>query len=74
MRIPIQMMGYKDRTWCNQICSNKSCDRNFTEEEETLAIKWWGDVDFPLIGSDFKSDDCGYIPIETTKELINENN
>lgn len=70
MRIPIQMPGYKDRTWCNERCGNKSCDRNFTEEEEKLAISWWGGDDFPLCGTDFKSDICGYI--ETTKELTHE--
>lgn len=72
MRIPIQMTGYKDRVWCNQICGNKSCDRNFTEEEEKFATTWWGDVDFPLGTTDFKSDNCGYTPIETTKELTDE--
>lgn len=61
-RNPVQMMCYKDRTWCmhSRECGNTMCDRNFTEEEREQAIKWWCSTDFPLAMADFKTDGCGW--------------
>lgn len=71
------MMCYKDRTWCShsRLCSNITCDRNFTEEERENAIKWWmaisdncGGKDFPLASADFKTEDCGYSQIDAARD------
>lgn len=46
-------MGYKDRTWCaSPKCKNK-CGRKFTVEDLQDAIKWWGNLNFPISRSMF---------------------
>ena len=61
----IQMTCYKDRTFCITSyidgCGNTKCDRNFSEEERTKAVEWWGGDDYPVAMGFFKSDECGYI-------------
>lgn len=63
-RQPIQMIGYKDKTWCvhSLTCSNVTCYRNLNEEEIKQATEWWGGVDFPYLIGNFKTDDCGWKP------------
>lgn len=62
---PIQMISYKDRTWCSHShnCANSSCDRNLTGDEIEKALEWWGGLDFPICYVDFKTENCGYSQI-----------
>lgn len=59
----VQIMTYKDKTWCchSSLCANTTCDRNLNDDEVKQAIRWWGGLDFPVVYSDFKTDDCGFI-------------
>lgn len=63
------MMCYKDRTWCNQICDNTTCDRNVTEDVIKAATLWWGGEDFPLATTCMKTDDCGYKWVDAPYKL-----
>lgn len=62
------MISYQDKTWCSAKCGNLECDRNFTPEHRKKAIEWWklssgkDEIDFlPLMRSDFRTDDCGFV-------------
>lgn len=57
------MLCFMDMSFCtmSEECSNKKCDRNFTEEQAKLAVEWWGSEDAPVCFSPFKSDTCGYM-------------
>lgn len=69
----VQIMTYRDRTWCSQPCGNYECDRNFTLGEHKNALFWWGSIDYPLARADFKTDNCGYQDkLAEPKELTNE--
>lgn len=47
------MICYKDKTFCNVICGNNSCYRNYTEEEKKLAEIWWDSKKPPVAFSNF---------------------
>ena len=60
------MITYRDQAWCSQKCDNRSCFRNYTDEEHQKNING---VDLPLSQADFKSDECGFVqPDQQSKE------
>jgi hypothetical protein len=36
-------MCYKDMTFCNALCANEGCPRNYTKEAHEAAKRWWSD-------------------------------
>ena len=59
------MLCLLDKTFCFIKCANTACARNLNEEFEREAKK----LGLPLSLGNFKTDDCGFIPvIETENE------
>lgn len=48
------MICFKDKTFCNVVCGNLECCRNYTEEEKKAAEKWWDSKEPPVAFSPFK--------------------
>ena len=64
------MICYKDKTFCNVICGNIACYRNYTEEEKKAAEKLWDSKNPPVAFSNFK-DKEGYCEgYETPKQIL----
>ena len=55
------MLCYKDKTFCNQKCANRSCPRNFNDDVMAGAKAWWRGEEPPICFANFKTDDCGFI-------------
>lgn len=53
------MLCYKDRSFCSQNCANKECSRNINEYVIGAAKR----CNLPIDMNDFKTDDCGYLPL-----------
>lgn len=47
------MLCYKDRTYCGSKVEHHTCGREFTEQDHTDAVLWWGGEDYPLALGDF---------------------
>lgn len=58
------MIGYKDKTWCSSDCANAECHLNFNEQEQKMAVEWWGDENFPLVVADFETHCDDYVSPE----------
>lgn len=54
------MICYKDMTFCKSDCINTNCFRNWTEEKNKDAKKWWGSDGAPVAFSDFSKNCEGY--------------
>lgn len=57
------MICYKDMTFCSSDCVNTDCRRNFTDQVQEDAKKWWGDIEGepPIAFSDFSQSCEQYI-------------
>jgi hypothetical protein len=47
------MICYKDRTYCSSKVKVHTCGREFTDEDQKNAEKWWGGKDYPLCLGEF---------------------
>lgn len=55
------MICYRDMSFCiwSNVCQNKTCERNFNDQQRENAIKWWGNNSPPIMFSDLQTKDCG---------------
>lgn len=62
----VEMMCYKDKTWCSESfqCTNTDCDRNLSPDEIENAVTWWGNFDFPVSYRYFRTDYCGFVELK----------
>jgi hypothetical protein len=51
MRI-IEMICYKDMTFCIADCANKKCHIKYTDQVVKDAAKWWGNGNAPIAIAD----------------------
>lgn len=60
------MLCYKDRSFCSQECANRDCSRNINDDVIADSIRWWGNNEgkVPIGIDDFKTDNCGYLPLD----------
>jgi|LakMenEpi03Aug12_release.lakeMendotaPanAssembly.Ray.scaffolds.fasta_scaffold323870_4 hypothetical protein len=47
------MICYRDRAYCSSKVKVHTCGREFTDEDQKNAEKWWGGKDFPLCLGEF---------------------
>lgn len=56
------MTSYRDMTFCSAKCATPDCPRQFTDEEQAKAERWWGKPGAPVAFANF-SRGCGlYLP------------
>lgn len=67
------MLCYKDRSFCSQECANRDCSRNVNDDSMADAQKWRysfdGDPPVLLSMADFKTDNCGYLPLNANNRI-----
>lgn len=70
----IEMICYKDKTWCSESyhCTNTECDRFLSNKEIDKAIEWWGGLDFPISYKYFRTDDCGYVSTKPEEKEVTD--
>ena len=58
------MLCYKDKTFCNQKCANRSRPRNFNDDVMAGAKAWWRGEEPSICFANLKTDDCGFVEIK----------
>jgi len=62
------MMSFRDMTFCGAECATLTCPRQFDEQQQAAAQRWWGGPGAPVAWADM-SDGCeDYHPITKTEE------
>ena len=63
------MISYKGKSFCSERhCKNTSCDRNYTQEIDAAAQRWWNKglppgkhTGAPISVMNLRTETCGYI-------------